>query len=155
MKKLILLFIYSLLLCVGIYAQDVTKIVEIKNTPCDEYLAEMDNTMIVSNYNPTAKIYVLVYEGREREYNYIKKGYEVLYPIKGSAEAKIESIKKYHSVRKFSGDNFVFIKAGFRENSSAEFWLVPEGAKPPEPEPAVKEFKYRKGRAVGFCTYCC
>ncbi|HQU84444.1 MAG TPA: hypothetical protein PKY59_15005, partial [Pyrinomonadaceae bacterium] len=74
----------------------------------------------------------------------------------GSAKAKIESMKKYISnVKKLSLENFSFIEAGFRENSTIVFWNVPKGAEPPKPTPTLKKMKYRKGKAKGFCLYCC
>lgn len=149
------MLVFCVLFCANAFGQEAEKILEFENMPCDQYLMEMDAVMINSQNNPTAKIYVFVYEGKELAYNKRKKMTEFVNPAKGSAEAKIDSIKKYYSIRKYSSDNFVFVKAGFREKTSVEIWLVPEGAEPPKPESTLKEIKYRKGKLFGFCTDCC
>lgn len=155
MKNLVLIFVFCFIFCANAFGQEAEKIVEFENIPCDQYLAEMDNAVIYSQNNPTAQIYILIYEGKEFTYNKRKKKSEFVNSAKGTAEAKIGSIKKYYSIRKYPTDRIVFVKAGFREETTVEIWLVPEGVEPPKPSPTLKEIKYRKGKAIGFCTDCC
>jgi hypothetical protein len=51
--------------------------------------------------------------------------------------------------------NFEFVVAGFRENFTVEFWIVPNGVTPPEPSPTLTKMKYRKGIPAKFCLGCC
>ena len=83
------------------------------------------------------------------------KKYDLIFPTLGSAKAKINSIKKSLLFVKMPLDRFKFIDAGFREELTVEFWLVPLGAKPPVPTPTLTKMKYRKGKAWTYCYTCC
>lgn len=157
MKKHFFSFLFLLFFVVSVAAQtgEPQKVDEFENLWCDEYLARMDAVIITAVNNPSSTVYVLIYEGRERQYNTRKKKTELMLPTFGSAEAKIRSIKKYLSIRKFKGKNFTFVKGGFRESWAVEIWLVPAGGMPPKATPTVTKMKYRKGKAIGFCTECC
>lgn len=112
----------------------------------------MDYAINEALANPTSTLYVLIYEGKEIRY---KNGIKNLVPPNvGSADAKIRSMKKYLLLRKVSTNTFSFVKAGFREESTVEFWLAALGEPPPKPTPTTK-MKYRKGNPSGFCTWCC
>lgn len=129
---------------------------EFETIGCDEYLNRMDIAIAASQNNPSATIYVFVYEGKELKYNYRKSRTENMPPTFGLAKAKISSMKKYISmVRKFPLERFAFIKAGYRENLTVEMWVVPNGETPPEPSPTLAKIKYRKGKSAGFCLRCC
>ena len=157
MKKHFLSFLLLLLfaVCVSAQTDEVRQIDEFGRIYCDDYLARMDNAIITAKENPSSTVYILIYEGKEMRYNNRTKKDELMLPIFGSAKAKIDSIKKYLARRKFPLEQFSFIEAGFREESAVEIWLVPKGAVPPKSTPELKEMKYRKGKAVGFCTWCC
>src|SRR5688572_5073152 len=157
MKKQLFSFLLVLFFLINVSAQDkeTRKIDELENTPCDDYLSRMDATMVEAYNNPSSTVYVLIYEGKELKYNSRKNKTELVFPNYGSAKAKIRSIKKYLSIRKFPAERFEFVKAGFRKNLTVEIWLVPAGATPPKPTPTLTKMKYRKGKATGFCIDCC
>lgn len=155
MKKIIAVLLFNFLLGISVFAQEAEKIDEFENIPCDDYLARMDNAMVTAQNYPSSTVYVLVYEGKELRYNDRKNKTETVLPARGTAEKKILSMKKYLSLKKFPGERFAFIEAGFRENLTVEIWRVPEGASPPKSSSTLKEMKYRKGKAFGFCLECC
>lgn len=154
MKNLLfgLLILLSFVVFVSAQSAEAEKIDEFTHEPCDAYLSRMDAAMDKAYKNPASTIYVLIYEGKEREYNFRKKKTKFVLPKVGSAKAKFESVKRYSSFRRFPTDRFSFIEAGFRENLSVEIWLVPAGAMPPKPTPTLKKMKYRKGKPAGFCV---
>jgi len=131
---------------------------EFGSVNCEDYLARMDSVIIQAANNPNAKVFVLVYEGKIRRYIYDRQGRsrtEVVYSEFGLAKAKIRSMKKYLSVRGYGSRNFVFVRAGFREDFTVEIWLVPDGADKPVPRPTFTKIRYRKGKPSGFCLGCC
>jgi hypothetical protein len=151
--KIIGLLLFMIIIACPVFAQEAKKIHEFGNTSCEDYLATMSWIAANSQNEPTSKIYVLVYEGKEYP---LKGKTELSFPAYGSARAKIRSMKQRLSLfEKTSLDNFVFIQAGFRENLTIEFWQVPVGATPPKPTPTLIKMKYRKGKAKGFCFDCC
>lgn len=152
MRKSILVICFLLLGSICSFSQEAELIDEFSYINCDEYLARMDMFVIVkAQENPNEKVYVLVYEGKEKQYK--RKS---LLPTRGLAKAKIKSMKKYIStVRGFSLNNISFVEGGFREHLTVEIWSVPNGAEPPKPTPTLKKMKYRKGKPKGFCTWCC
>jgi hypothetical protein len=152
-KTTLFLIIASVLVCVPAYGQAATKIEEISNVQCEYHLLIMDLAIIEAGTNPDSVVFVLVYEGMEIRYR--KQGPEMVRPRRGSADAQITSMKQYLSSRGLKEDLFSFVKAGFREKSTVEFWLAPKGAPPPQPTPTLSKIKYRSGRPVGFCTWCC
>ena len=155
MKIILTALLFCVLFCFSVFSQDAQKVDEFGSIQCDDYLARMDNMIIQAKNNVNSRIYVLIYEGKETNYNYRKNKDELVFPTFGSAKAKINSIKKLLKQHKYFDDRFLFVEAGFREEYSVEIWLVPDGANPPEPSPTLKKMKYRKGKARGFCTSCC
>lgn len=159
--KFFLILICLFTLTSSVFAQTETagKFEEFGDTNCEEYLARMDNVIFAAANNPSSKIYVFVYEGKLKKYEYKKDGsYTVksVFPQYGLANAKIRSMKKKISpLRSSSAEGFVFVKAGFRENFTVEFWLVPAGAAPPQATPNLTKMRYGKGKPYGFCLGCC
>jgi len=151
----ILFLLLSFAFSVSAQEKEARKIDEFGKLGCDDYLARMDNAINEASNNPTSTVYILIYEGKEMKYNSRKRKDELVNPVSGSAKAKIDSIKKYVSLRKFPIKNFAFIESGFREESAIEIWIVPKGVLPPKPTPTLTNLKYRKGKAQGFCTDCC
>lgn len=149
----------ALLICgfpsLSAYSQIAEKLDEFENVSCDDYLARMDHAISEADINPSSNIYFLIYNGKERKWSERKKKTESVYPTYGSIDAKIRSMKKYISIRGASVTRFKFVSAGFRENVTVEVWLVPAGATPPAPTQTLTKMKYRKGKATGFCTWCC
>lgn len=157
MKKHFFTFLLLISCAFSVSAQDneARKVDEFGTVSCDDYLARMDSAIQESTNNPSATVYILIYEGKEVTYNARTKKEEPVLPILGSTKAKIASIKEYLALRKISAEKFSFIDAGFRENPGVEIWLVPKGAVPPKPTPTIEKMKFRKGNPRRFCTYCC
>lgn len=156
MKNLFLILLFSLSLYSSAFSQETEQLDAFGSIDCEDYLARMDVAINSAEKNPAAKIYILVYEGKESIYDYKLKKTKLFSPPLGLAKAKIASMKKYISnFRNFPIERFVFINAGLREDFGVEFWSVPIGTTPPKPNPTLKKIKYRKGRAYGFCLGCC
>ena len=155
MKLAFLAFIICSFLSVSAFAQTAEKLDEFQNPQCDEYLARMDRAISKADEDPTSNIYFLIYEGKEGRWSERKKKREFVYSAYGSVDAKIRSMKKYISIRGASVARYKYVKAGFRENLTVEVWLVPAGATSPAPTPTLTKMKYRKAKAIGFCTRCC
>jgi len=153
MKTTLSALLFCLLLVVSGFSQEARKFDEFGGIPCDDYLGRIDNVLAYARDNPTSTVYILIYEGKFKNDDENKT--ESRLPTFGSAEAKIRSIKKRLSLRKFPVKRFSFVKAGFREYALVEIWFVPPGAAPPKPAPTLTKMKYRKGKAAGFCTDCC
>lgn len=154
--KIIGLIAFILITLSSIFAQEAQKIDEFSHLMCDDYLGRISYIRQVADENPSSKLYVLIYEGRETQYNSRKRKYEVAFPNYGSAKAKIASIKLFLEKNKFTRNSqFVFIEAGFRNDLTVEAWLVPNGATSPKSTPTLKKMKYRKGKPKGFCLGCC
>jgi len=151
--------ILALLFCSLAYGQAVSqnaeKFDEFEETPCDEYLGRMDSAFANAHENPNTALYILIYEGKERSWSRRKNQIEWVFPTRRSVATKISSMKRYINLRKFPIDRVRIIRAGFRKHLSLEIWLVPRGAEPPKATPTLAKMKYRKGKAEGFCLWCC
>lgn len=156
MKKIFSALFFCFVFSVCVFSQRAEMIDAFSNNVCDEYLMRVDRMLIEATQNPNSTIYVFVYEGKENDQLHRKDTRKLFSPAIGSARTKIESMSKYiRNVRKASIENIKFVEAGFRENAAVEFWVVPNGVEPPKPTPTLKKMKYRKGKARGFCLYCC
>lgn len=154
--KIISSLIFTLVCIFSVFSQEARKIDEFGNISCEDYLSRINNIFYHSRENPSANIYILVYEGKELIYNYRKKKEELVFPQYGLANYHVYLMKM--RLESFSGvdiERFVFIKAGFRESFGVEFWLVPTGATPPKQTPTLTKIKYRKGKPKSFCLACC
>jgi hypothetical protein len=154
MKAMFPALLFGLLFSVSAFSQQAQLFDNFETINCDDYLGRISNVMVAARNNPSMTVYVLIYEGRVRFYDQEDKTESGL-PVFGEADAKIRSMKKYLSIKKFPARRFLFIKGGFREYEAVEFWTVPNGAAPPKPTPTVAKMKYRKGKTYGLCTSCC
>jgi hypothetical protein len=70
-------------------------------------------------------------------------------PRRGEAEARVGYWKPYltNSAR-IEDSRIVVVNGGYRENLMAELWIVPSGAKLPEPTPTLTErnIRFRRGK---------
>ena len=140
-------------------AKKSTNIDEFGILPCGDYLGHLDHIGNTVVENPSAQIFVLVYEGKTPQYAYKKDGtYSVrdVLPQYALAKTIIASMKqgliqRQKRIPEFKIDRVVFVEAGFRESFRIETWVVPDGIKPPPKAPTVEKMKYRKGKPVGFC----
>src|SRR5215213_3442006 len=110
MKATFSALLFCLLFSISAFSQEAQKFDEFEVLPCDHYLGRMDVVFVAARNNPSAKFYVLIYEGKEWTYNRRKNKSELTFPAYGSAEAKIRSIKKYLSIRKLPVKRFSFVK---------------------------------------------
>jgi hypothetical protein len=148
--------LFCLVLCYrAAFSQEATRFDEFNDPLCEDYLSRIENAMVTAEKNPNTTVRILIYEGRERQWNAKKNRTDFVLPAFGQAEARIRSMKRRISMRNFSIERFEFVKAGYRDKISVEMWLVPPGAEPPKPTPTRERMTYRKGRPKGFCTWCC
>ncbi len=139
------------------FAQQAELIDEFVNGSCEDYLSRMANAHYSLTADLNAKVYFLIYEGKEFRFNANGTKSKLVFPEYGLAKAKIRSIKEFFKTHQSENllDRIVFVEAGFRENFTLEIWSVPNGATPPKPTPTLTKMKYRKGKPVGFCAGCC
>jgi hypothetical protein len=107
-----------------------------------EFVEEIDKSL-------DAKGYVIIYEGRYRQYipknNYSTFKYGL--PRNGEANSRIKLIKKQLLFFKYPIKDIVFINGGFREKLTVEFYVVPKDGEPPKPTPTLDKIRYKKGIA--------
>ena len=101
------------------------------------------------------KGYIVIYEGKSAGENYkdgvlIGSGYFL--PTRDAAQKTRKKIKEILSASGIKSNRIIFIKGGGREYFSVDFWMVPNGARPPKATPTVKKIEYRKGQSQGFCS---
>lgn len=113
MKKIIPLLLVTLIFCISAFSQEVIKMQEFENPTCEEYLNRMDSVIAEAQNNPSATIYIFVYEGKENIYNSRKQKRELKLPTVDLAKVKINSMNKFMKVRVPSIKNITFIEAGF------------------------------------------
>jgi hypothetical protein len=156
MKRWLYASSISALLLVGpaVFAQTAKLIDQYETIPCDDYLSRMDALRDLSGKEPHSRIYVILYDGSLRKFVPGKDEQWIASP-RGLVKARIRSMKKYLDRFETDLSRFVFIDGGFREHAGVDVWLVPSGGKEPLASPTVKTIKHSKGRAAGFCTWCC
>lgn len=152
MKNILLASAFFLLLFtwqgISALAQEATaeKFDEVPAESCCESLwARLDNYLVKLSDNPNARAYIIYYEGKIGGCSDRPKKT----PKRGAAENRVRLIKYYMvTTRGFDENNIVIINGGFREDWTAELWLLPPGAESPKPTPTIdgKSFKFRKGK---------
>ena len=140
MKKILIVLIFLFIFAFNVSAQNIEarKVDSINSFICDESKARIDNFEREINNEKDARGYIIIYEGKSGN----------ILPRTGEANSRIDFMKKILEVLRYSPENVVFINGGFRENLTADFWLVPKNAKPPKPAPTLKKIKHRKGKAL-------
>jgi hypothetical protein len=91
----------------------------------DDQKARLDNLAIQMQNEPTAQGYIVVYAGRKTR--------------PGQAD-RLGARARDYLVRQRGIDpsRVVVINGGYRDGDYFEFWLVPQGAQPPQPTPTVQ-----------------
>ncbi len=122
MKNLFLkLSIVILFLTVGIYAQEkseATLIDEFGKICSEDLMARYDNLLIQLQNEPSSKGYI-IFNGENSQ-----EGTNILYSGYVS--------KIYPSMRGYNLNRLVFIRGKNSDTMQTKFWIVPDGAKPPE-----------------------
>lgn len=149
MKKIFVLFFVFFVFFVTTPAQEAEKFDAFGELPCEDLRSRSDSFLIYLRDEPTAAGFVIVYEGKYSRPIYDLSGkveYKDYLPAVGEAKYRMQVIAGHFKYRKFPVDRISVIDGGFRENFTAEFWIVPTGAKPPTPAPTIDKAKYRKGK---------
>ena len=104
-------------------------------TDCD-MSARVDNLFIQLNNNLDATGYIITYVGVD------------FLPSQVEDPPMARQIRQSMAFRKYDMGRIVFISGGLRETQGTEFWLVPEGAIPPEPTKTVPKPKVSKNTTI-------
>ena len=151
MKRIIFILILCVLFSFISFAQtkEAQKLVDLEHSyTCDDFIIISQNFFTKLDKMPNAMPYLIVYEGKRDN-----KRFPL--PMKGELEGRMRIMKR--RMEDMSGKKVNFIYGGFREMHKLEFWIVPEGAEPPKPEPTLKKIKYskrkyRKNSLNQFCS---
>lgn len=107
---------------------------------CEDEYARLDNFAIQLQHEPHSRGAILFYAGR-------MAGDKL--PRRGEAEARVLRIKAYlFKRRSVPPDRITFINGGYGKYFLVQLWMVPPGARLPEPEPHLLEkvIRFRKGK---------
>lgn len=143
--------ILSFVVCAHVAASPTRdrKFDEFGDVPCEDEWARLDGFAVALENDRRAKGYIIFYGGR-RHRNPYRRNSRPLLPRRGEADARAGRLKPYLvSHRGIASERVVLINGGYREDWTAELWIVPDGAAPPAAVPTVapEEIKFRKGRA--------
>jgi hypothetical protein len=90
----------------------------------DDLKARLDNLVIELQNDPSTQTYLFAYAGRNS--------------TAGQADRMLARARDYLvNQRGVDASRIVPLNGGFREEESLEVWIVPNGAKPPQPTPTV------------------
>lgn len=150
MKKACGTIIITLLICGSIHPISLST-TELFDTfgdiCCDAEMAHLDNFALALQAQPDSRGYIVFYGGRRQSYPSCQNRQRL--QRRGEAQARAARLKPYLvNSRGLGPARVIVIDGGYRESWTAELWIVPKGASPPTPSPAVqpKEIGYRKGR---------
>lgn len=150
MKKLFLALIISCLTGghspLAQSSHEAKKFDKFGNICCEDEKARLDNFAIQLLKEPEAQGYIIFYEGRRYASCYDSRA---RIPRRGEAAARIARVKPYLvDTRGVDARRIVVINGGYREEWTAELWIIPKGATPPNPSPtlAAKDIRFRKGK---------
>jgi hypothetical protein len=153
--KLQFIFLCFFLLTPAAFAQqEARKFDSMGQLNCEDAKARLDNWGVELQNNPNMMGYLIFYGGRRYSnyiYNRKKRQYVTveLSPKHGEARARIAPWKPYlTNNRGIDASRIEVIDGGYREEPTIEFWVIPAGAKPPQPVPTLTEkaIRFRKGR---------
>ena len=158
MKKQLFSFLLALFFALNLSAQSkgARKTEELNSLyNCEDLQLRLDAFVVHLQNEPKARGYLFVYEGKYSQYVYDRKGnskVKTYLPTFAEANLRTQVIFNHFKFRGFPIDRILLISGGYREEHSIEFWIVPNGAKPPKPSPTLDEIKYRKGKPLVFCS---
>jgi hypothetical protein len=97
--------------------------------------ARLDNLAVELQNDPSTTTYIMAYGGRTSQL--------------GQADRLLARAREYLvTYRGVDGSRITLINGGFREDDSVEVWIVPRGARPPQPSPTVQAGDVRPAPAV-------
>jgi len=90
----------------------------------DDQKARLDNLAIALQNDPTITSYIIAYAGRGSR--------------KGQADRLLSKARDYMvKERAIDKSRIVIVNGGYRDQDCVELWIVPSGAKPPQPTPTL------------------
>lgn len=99
----------------------------------DDQKARLDNLVVELQNEPSTTTYLFAYGGRTSR--------------AGTAERLLERARDYLVTKRgIDASRIVLANGGFREEDSLEVWIVPQGAKAPQPRPTVQAQEVRPGK---------
>src|SRR5438270_4960770 len=106
------------------YGQQAPKMFDaFEQIPCDDVKSRLDNAAVELHKDPTAKLDIIFYGGRD--------GTRGLLPKRDEAKARTSWWKLYITKTRDIDDSRVeVIDGGYRPEFTVELWIVPSGAKP-------------------------
>ena len=94
----------------------------------DDQKARLDNLAIELQNDPSTTAYIITYSGKSGRV--------------GEADRLAARARDYIvTQRKINPSRIVVMNGGVRDQNCVELWIVPAGAKPPQPTPAVRSVK--------------
>ena len=113
---------------------------------CEDEKARLDNFAVHLQNEPEAQGYIIFYEGRRYSSCHSRRA---RIPRRGEAGARAARMKPYLTdARGLDAKRVIIINGGYREEWTAELWIMPKGAEPPKPTPTLeaKDIKFRRGK---------
>ena len=152
-----LLILFLVVILASAQTAEALKFDEFERTTCDEYWNRTSFLYTELDKNPKMKAYIFVYQGKfakpiyDRKRNLKRTDY--VSPPSNEDSELIGYFKRDVAFKNIPINKVEFIKGGFREKFTIEFWLVPSGAKPPKPTPTLSKLKQRKSirYPYGYC----
>jgi len=134
------------------------KINQTSQFDCEELKVISSNFKDEINKVVGSKGYIVIYDGKNRTPVYDKNGkfqrFKYSLPAYGLLNARIQGIRRMLHIVGAQRKRFRIIKGGFRDKFDIEFWIVPNGAKPPKITPTLKKINY-KGKTLRFLYMDC
>lgn len=153
MKKCLFSFLFLLSLAISVSAQEQVsrKLSEIPSLwYCDPLITILDTFLLELQNYPQSNGFIIYYEGKY-DNGEEKSKRKMLLPRRGEADFRMQIIRNHIKFRQQNPDRIFFINGGFRDEQKTEFWIIPEGAKLPVPEPTLDGLEYRKGKPEWRC----
>jgi hypothetical protein len=112
---------------------------QFRSVAFDDDKARLDNLAIELQSQPTATAHIIVYGGRNKSAS--------------QTNALVDRTRNYLvNVRRIDPNRVNVVNGGNRENTSFEFWMVPQGAETPQATPTIKAGEGAQPKARGRAT---
>ena len=132
----------------GTTPSEARRVDEFGDVLCEDEMARLDNFANELQNDPDVQGYIVFYGGK-RQRDPTRHAARLALPRRGEAEARAARLQPYlHDRRGVDSKRIVVVNGGYREQWTAELWIVPKGANPPIPTPTFKprEIRFRGGR---------
>ena len=143
-------------------AQNSVKMLEFEDFGCEELKLRTEKLLLEVANNPGSTGYIIGYDGRYRRFNrnsQSSRDFVYSLPRTNELTSRLDLIKKQLKfllgTLPWNDKNYIFVNGGVREHLTIEYFVVPKGAKPPAPTPALKKIRHVPGRvrrlSLGDC----